>query len=264
MARILLVACWLTAGGMSLFGQAKDAVELTVADVVALVEAGFGDDVVVEKLRQNGKSFALSVDEMLQLKAAGASAAVLKAMMDPSAAVSAVSGGAGSPDQAEDWPANIPSELGVYVLAAGEHRLIEPEIVTWKVRGKLMGLATGGIKGGHVNGVLRGPSGRVEVKMPMEVHIVCEEGDSAHEYQLLVMRKKKDQREFRLSTTGLFSAGSSDVDLLDFTPERITSRLYRIQLTGLEAGEYGFLPPGSEGKSSGASVGRVYSFTVIR
>jgi hypothetical protein len=54
---------------------------LKVDDVVSLLEAGITEDVIIEKIHQNGQAFDLSTDEMLRLKKANASPTLMKAMM---------------------------------------------------------------------------------------------------------------------------------------------------------------------------------------
>jgi hypothetical protein len=78
---------------------------LTVDGVISLVGAGFSDDIIIAKIQKSGQSFDLSTDDMLRLKKAGASDAVMKAMMNaapapaaPAAPVAAVPvAGTGAP-----------------------------------------------------------------------------------------------------------------------------------------------------------------------
>jgi hypothetical protein len=60
---------------------------LTVEGVVALVEAGLSDDVVIARLRKEDKSFDLKTEEMIRLKKAKVSDAVLRVMIDPKAQI---------------------------------------------------------------------------------------------------------------------------------------------------------------------------------
>lgn len=58
-----------------------EPVPMTPDDVVRLVEAGMGDDVIIAKIREGGETFSLSVDDLLALKDAGVSDAVLATMV---------------------------------------------------------------------------------------------------------------------------------------------------------------------------------------
>jgi hypothetical protein len=54
---------------------------LTVDGVVAMLQAGISSDLVITKIQQSGQTFNLSTDDMIRLKKAGASDAVMKTMM---------------------------------------------------------------------------------------------------------------------------------------------------------------------------------------
>lgn len=250
-----------------LAGQGQDSLrqrpgQLAVGDVVALVEAGLGEDVVIEKLRQNATPFDLSIDQLLELKEAGVSSEIIKTMMNPAAGAGPTVASPAAEAEDPNWPAEIPDELGLYTEVEGRVTQLEPEVVTWKVRGKLMGVVTRGLAGGHQNGVVRGRNSRYQISMPLELFIVVPEGTSANEYQCVSMRQKENQREFRIMTAGIVKAGTADKNFVFFNAEKIASRLYRIELTQLEPGEYGFVPPGQALQSSKGSVGKIYSFGV--
>jgi len=58
---------------------------MTVDGVLAMVEAGLSDDVIIARLRKEDKAFDLSSDDMIRLKKAKVSDAVLMVMLDPKA-----------------------------------------------------------------------------------------------------------------------------------------------------------------------------------
>jgi hypothetical protein len=55
---------------------------MTVADVVKLAQAGVSDEVILAQMRAKHASFNLTVDQLLQLKAASVSERVIRAMME--------------------------------------------------------------------------------------------------------------------------------------------------------------------------------------
>ena len=57
--------------------------QLTVDQVISMVKAGLSDDVIITKLRQQDHPFDLESDELIKLKNANVSDAVVKVMMDP-------------------------------------------------------------------------------------------------------------------------------------------------------------------------------------
>jgi hypothetical protein len=63
---------------------------LTVDGVISLVGAGISDDLIIAKIQKSGQAFDLSTDDMVRLKKAGASDAVMKAMMSATPAPAAV------------------------------------------------------------------------------------------------------------------------------------------------------------------------------
>jgi hypothetical protein len=76
-----------TAGSGSTVGTpAKPA--LTVDGVISMLGAGISDDIIIDKIHKSGQSFDLSADDLVRLKKAKASDAVMKAMMDATPAPS--------------------------------------------------------------------------------------------------------------------------------------------------------------------------------
>lgn len=68
-------------GLVAAMSAAAFAQELTKDDIVRLAKEGVSDDVIVAKIRQEKKGFALSPDDILALKKSGVSDKVLEAMM---------------------------------------------------------------------------------------------------------------------------------------------------------------------------------------
>jgi hypothetical protein len=68
------------------------ASSLTVDGVISLIDAGISADLIIAKIQKSGQTFDLSTEDMVRLKKAGASEAVMKAMMSTTPAPVAVSG----------------------------------------------------------------------------------------------------------------------------------------------------------------------------
>jgi hypothetical protein len=75
-------------GGAPAAGTLSPAA-LTVDGVISLVGAGISDDLIIAKIQKSGQTFDLSADDMVRLKKAGASDAVMKAMMNAAPAPAA-------------------------------------------------------------------------------------------------------------------------------------------------------------------------------
>lgn len=59
---------------------------MTNSDVLELHEAGFGDDLIIDKINATSTAFRLEVSDMVELRKAGVSDAVIQAMMKKSTA----------------------------------------------------------------------------------------------------------------------------------------------------------------------------------
>jgi hypothetical protein len=97
-------------------------------------------------------------------------------------------------------------EVGVYHKKGGEWVELLPEVVNWRTGSVLKNIATAGLVKGDINGFMLGSDGRNSVKSLVEILIYAAEGVAITDYQLLRLRQKGDQREFRIVTGGIFHA----------------------------------------------------------
>jgi hypothetical protein len=105
--------------------------------------------------------------------------------------------------------------------------------------------------------------GCLKLFAPLEFIIRCPEGVSAAEYQLLQLDEKSDRREFRAVTGGILHASSgAEKNAVAFKFDKVSSRTFKIKLTDIKQGEYGFLPPGAYTSASAASSGKPYTFRI--
>lgn len=86
--RNLICLCVVMLSGFTMLGKqssARKAVPklLSVDQVIAMVKAGLSDDVIITKLRKEDHPFDLGSDDLIGLKNANVSDAVVKVMMDP-------------------------------------------------------------------------------------------------------------------------------------------------------------------------------------
>ena len=260
-----IFAIWLALGADALLvGQEQELQkqrpgQLTVEHIVALVEVGLGEDVIIEKLRHNATAFDLSVDELLELVTAGVSAQIIKTMLNPTDAPCAP-GDANTSDEDPNWPEQIPKEPGIYTNMDGKITQLKPEILKW--RRLAMYLTLPPPSNYAHTGIVNGRHSSYRVSMPFELHIVTPECRSANEYQCVSMQQKKEQRTFRISTDNMLKTGPPDKNFIFFKAEKIASRLYRIELNQLEPGEYGFIPPDTTTAARNGWDGTIYSFGV--
>ncbi|HEX3322637.1 MAG TPA: hypothetical protein VHR84_18170 [Terriglobales bacterium] len=241
---------------------------LTNADVVQMVQAKLSDPIIIKAIQANDVDFDTSGAGLVKLKQAGASQAVLDAVLS-----AAMTSQALRPNEALNVQvsnSDLPQEVGVYLFQKGTYRAMEPEIVNWRTGGVLKILATAGLDKGHVNGTISGSHSSLHADWspmglagPLVFYVRCPEGISAAEYQLLHLWTKGDRREFRAITGGVLhaSGGASD-NVVNFKYENVAPRSYKITVSQISAGEYGFLPPGAVTSSSIASNGKMFTFRI--
>lgn len=243
-------------------GQASGAAVLTNDDIIKLVRAKLSDSVVVAKIKSSPCKFDTSTDTLIKLKQDGVSDPVIQAMETCGAPGSSNPAQAASSGSA---PAAGPvSEVGVYHKVGDDWRQLEPEVVNVKSGGVGKSLLTGGLVKPDINAHLNGAHSNNQVRTPVEFLIYVAEGVGITEYQLIRLHEQKDSREFRTMTGGVMHVSSGATrDLVQFVGNKIANRTYTIELGGLAAGEYGFLPPGAVLSGSGGSVGKMYTFRVL-
>src|SRR2546421_9118002 len=64
--------------------QAGKSTALNVEEVVKLSQSGFAEELIITKIKKNGKAFDLSAEELLDIKKAGVSDNVIRFLLDPS------------------------------------------------------------------------------------------------------------------------------------------------------------------------------------
>ncbi len=79
--------------------QTSAPAPMTNRDVIRLAQAKVGDEIIIEKIKQSQTKFDLSTEGIVQLKTAGVSEAVLKAMMNPSSSLASGSAPPAQPAQ---------------------------------------------------------------------------------------------------------------------------------------------------------------------
>jgi hypothetical protein len=221
--------------------------------IIKMVSAGLSEDVVLAAVNSQPGSYSVNPDDLISLKQNKVPDNIIATMIrrrnEP-----------GSPSEA------LPSlaEVGVYYGEAGSWIDFKPEVVNWKTGGVVKSVSSLGVVKRDVNGLVNGPSSPNILKTPLEVLIYTSEGVGATEYQLVRLHQHNNRREFRTVTGGVFHVSEGAMrDLVSFDSKKIAPRLYRITLTNLAAGEYGFLPPNNELQNrASASLGKMYTFRV--
>ena len=135
----------------------------------------------------------------------------------------------------------------------------------WKTGGVVKHVSTIGVVKGDINGLVYGPSSQTSLKNGTELLIYTAEGVGASEYQLIRLREHAKVREFRTVTGGVFHVSEGAMrDIVPYESKKVGPRTYGVTLDHLLPGQYGLLPPDAPIQNrASASLGRIYSFTVV-
>lgn len=253
------------------------------SDVVALLEAGLGEEAVIAKIETSDSNFETDTQTLLALRAQGVPSAVIAAM---------VKGASGTIkyDDASPDP-KVPHTPGFYMLdeTSSNRRMvkIDPIASTQTKTGGLLGYAfTGGIASASLKAVLPGATAqRQTTKRRPTFYLFFDPSGpsqspvfstgfgnaiiSPNELSLVDLMEKKDRREARVGSLNIAGSktGVMDKDQIPFSYDQVSTYVYSITPDqDLNAGEYGFLfalvGGAGPGLSGGVAGARVFDFTV--
>lgn len=274
--------CVTAALALCLAGTAR-AETLRNDDVVALLEAGLGEEAVIAKIETSEGDFVTDTKTLLALRAKGVPSPVIAAMVK--SANGTIRYNDTSPDP------TVPHTPGFYMLdeAAGQPRMlkIDPIASTQTKTGGILGYAlTGGIASASLKAVLPGATAQTQTgaRKPTFYVFFDAPGDnqsavfstgfgnaviSPNEFSLIDLMEKKERREARVGSLNIAGSktGVMDKDQVPFSYEQVTPTVYKITPdVDLAPGEYGFLfalvGGAGPGLSGGVAGARVFDFTV--
>lgn len=227
-----------------------------VRSVLTMIQGGLPESVILAQLQKEGTVHNLTVEELVTLKSAGASAVVLQAMIAPSKPVA-------KPEVSvkKEVEPELPQESGVYFRRNGKLEMLEPEVIGGRTAGVLKYALTSGIMKAKLKGAVEGPRSNLQLSGLSEFIIRVGEGVGITEYQLVRMDLRASRREFEVARMGVVNMSTGTTPhQIKFKHEKLAPRVYQVIVAGLPSGEYGFLPPGAMNSSSGGSMGKVYTF----
>jgi hypothetical protein len=258
--------------------------------VIQLVHAGLSEDVVITRIRKNGRAFDLSTEQLVQLKKAGVGDAVIKAMLAPDAPTTpapptTIAAGGGlvvsprptpplAPAAAPEPRSSAPvfnDEPGVYWARAGRELIRVEGIGVSNVRtgSTLASALTLHIKRARVNAQVRGARSvnRIPERQP-QFYFALAPDASIGDFILLKVAQRSDVRQFEISQRTFWKnqIGVDHDKEIEFTYRRLRSRLYLVTPNReFEPGEYVFYT--SAGISSielKKESARIYDFGIDR
>lgn len=212
--------------------------------VVAMMDKGLDDSIIVAKIKASSWTFKLSDDDMLALRKKGVSSRVVAAMVDDSVnSVAKVT--------VDDQP--------VTMVTMGQA----------KTAGRLLNNLTGDLTPLKENAYLEGGSATTEASPMPEILVTLPRGDSIGNYILVKMDRKDDiRRELGVGTGG--GVGNGRTGLSSNSPVRPIRIILRsenvyqlLPLNQLKAGQYMIYVVGSSDERKDV-YGKGYDFAVLR
>jgi hypothetical protein len=231
----------------------------------ALKIGGLQPQELIDIIDKRGVDFTLTPDTEQQLRAGGATSAVIDAVRthyrSPDAAVSSEVPAAPTPalsssGRSESQPANP----GVFYKNGSSWVQLRPESATWHHEGLMHNLSkdSGGLLHGELTGEVAGTHSPATMHSPASFLIRTTQGAMLQDYLLVHLHEKHDNRNFKVALGGERSA-----DSVDFRAAKIADQVYEIDFTQ-GAGEYAFftrsvIPAGKDSSHDG----QVLTFRIL-
>jgi hypothetical protein len=211
-----------------------------------------------------GVDFVLTPDVEAELKAAGATPAVIEAVRAHSKAGAAANTPVTTlpPPKKTGPPPMAPQAAlapGVYRKDGLQWIRILDEGVKWKKGGSSAKKLTFGLVKGEMVGTVPGMSSPNLLHNPITFLISVPEGAQIAQYMLIQMKTtKKGIREINVAPSG-----EDSKNLVPFTSRRVGKGMFEVDFSQ-GAGDYGFLPPGQEENGSVELAPRMFTFRVLQ
>lgn len=229
--------------------------------IVRMTRAELGDDIILQTIRSQPGDYRTAPDDLVALKAAGVTPAVLSAMLARNSGMQQR-----TPEPVQVAPLSVAvDDPGVYFKnAQGQWEQVGPELVHYRDGGALKSLVTNNIIKKDLNGVVNGPKSKLVVSLGTEMMILAPNLTDAVEYVILRFRPKSDRREFRVRAGNVFhSETGTDRDAVEIPMHKVSARLFAFTIPhDLAKGEYGVLAPGSAGMGGVSYADKIYTFSI--
>ncbi len=255
-----------------LFTVAAFAQSFGVQDVIDMKQAGLSEEIILARVRQEGTPIKLTTDEMVALKEAGLSDAVIATLMNPTtvpAAPAVVIPGVtpkttenthnvGDPNNPVD-----PHASGIYLYTTdreGAPQMILLERAAYQgTKTGILGYAlTSGLKKAKTKAVIPGPRASIRSSDLRPVfYFYFEETagglgrsgfgaslSNPNQFALLRLEAKRSNRQTVIGQVGITggSTGTDVKNMIPFRSERLRDGVYQVVPTAaMEPGEYCFL-----------------------
>lgn len=235
--------------------------------VTALTIGGLEAQELVDIIDRRGVDFSLTPESEQQLRAAGATSAVIEAVrthyhqtIAEHAAVTDSSPAIVAPPSARP-PSNersLPGEPGVFYRDGANLIQLRPESATWHHEGLVHDLNKGGLLHAEISGQVAGTHSPIRMHSPASFLIRISKATTLQDYLLVHLHEKNDNRNFKVAL-----GGKTSKDAVDFRPAKIGDEVYEIDFTQ-GTGEYAFFTRSIiPSNSNGAHDGEILTFRII-
>ncbi len=257
---------------------------LTKDTVIQMVKAGLPDDVIISKIKSEPNLPNLSADDLIALKTAGASDAVIRALLTPAPApapAAAPAAPAAPPAAPSPAPAAdpddpmAPHDPGIYLMTTtqdGKRTMVFIDRVGAGREKSHRGFVSSSMKA-----EIPGPRAAVRTAtanpvfymyFPPSSNIGAESSiSSPTQFSLLALDDKKDHRETAVAKVGMWgsiSLGNDAKKTSLFNAERIHPYAYKVSTSvSLKPGEYAFIATTTmAGSAHAANAVVIYDFGI--
>jgi hypothetical protein len=229
-------------------------------EVIRMSRAGLAEDIIISRIDQR---IDLSVDQLIELKNAGVSDRIIRAMLTQ------VPSKKSSTPEVKDASVDHVSvkEVGFYLIDK-EPILLTSSAFTNQKASMVKLAATMGLGKVEQKASVQGASAklRTDDRSPSFV-FYAPEGVAATEYLLIRLDRKSDHREITVGRMNMLgaSAGFEKKRIINFASTKVNARRWKITLDKpLTPGEYGFYPAaGLQTVGSAVSMtGKLYEFGI--
>jgi hypothetical protein len=235
--------------------SASSEFPLTLEAVVGLVQAGLPDDIIITKIRKNGKPFDLNAEEIVDLKKQGVTDTEIKFLLDPTLSYTPPASTSAGKHYPDDLHAvSIPPDPGLYFWQEDKTQNVEIRM--------LLGQKVGGgfRKKGSTVAYLVGSGAKLQIKesSPM-FYLRLPEGKEIENVVLVTLARNGDRRELDLGPNvkeELKPGVVKQFDMLEVGPH-----LFRISTHKLPPGDYLFFLMDSADPQKG-NYGKGYDFQI--
>lgn len=219
--------------------------------VSALTIGGLAPQELVDIIGRRGVDFLMNPDVEQQLRAAGATSAVIEAVRahyhSAGGNDSAESPAAAPPRPSEvsiaaphgspaGGTASLPGDPGVFYRDGASWTPLRPESATWHHEGLMHDLSkgSGGLLHAELTGEVAGTHSPITMHSPASFLIHTAKGALLQDYLLVHLHEKHDNRNFKVAL-----GGTNSKDAVDFRAAKISDQVYEIDFTQ-GTGDYAF------------------------